>query len=81
MRSTFQRIQYITADLFIRDPDSITLQSRFKEDLGSDSIDQSELVLLFDEEFEIEISDQDAAEMKTLQDAVNIIDRLKALPK
>ena len=49
--------------------------SRFKEDLGADSLDSVELVMAFEEEFSIEIPDSAAEKMVTVQDAINYINQ------
>ena len=55
-------------------PDEVTNEASFVEDLGADSLDTVELVMAFEEEFGIEISDEDAEEIKTVQNAVSYID-------
>ncbi len=55
-------------------PDEVTNEASFIEDLGADSLDTVELVMAFEEEFGIEISDEDAEKIKTVQDAVSYID-------
>ena len=47
--------------------------SSFKDDLGADSLDQLELIMAFEDEFDIEISDEDAEKIKTVKDAVEYI--------
>lgn len=53
--------------------DRITLKSRFAEDLGADSLDVVELVMALEEEFDIEISDEDAESILTVEKAVSYI--------
>jgi acyl carrier protein len=55
-------------------PDEVTNEASFVEDLGADSLDTVELVMAFEEEFGIEISDEDAEKIKTVQDAVSYMD-------
>ena len=55
-------------------PDEVINEASFVEDLGADSLDTVELVMAFEEEFGIEISDEDAEKIKTVQDAVSYID-------
>ncbi len=55
-------------------PEEVTNEASFVEDLGADSLDTVELVMAFEEEFGIEISDEDAEKIKTVQDAVSYID-------
>ena len=55
-------------------PDEVINEASFVEDLGADSLDTVELVIALEEEFGIEISDEDAEKIKTVQDAVSYID-------
>lgn len=55
-------------------PDEVINEASFVEDLGADSLDTVELVMAFEEEFGIEISDEDAEKIKTVQDAISYID-------
>jgi acyl carrier protein len=51
----------------------VTNEASFMEDLGADSLDTVELVMALEEEFDIEISDEDAEKIQTVQDAVDYI--------
>ncbi len=51
----------------------MTLEASFIEDLGADSLDLVELIMAMEEEFGLEISDEDAEKLQTVQDAVNYI--------
>jgi acyl carrier protein len=53
--------------------DKVTPDASFVDDLGADSLDTVELVMAFEEEFEIEIPDEDAEQMRTVGDAVSYI--------
>ena len=53
----------------------MTPQARFVEDLGADSLDVVELVMRFEEEFEIEIPDEDAEKITTVGEAVSYIEK------
>jgi acyl carrier protein len=55
------------------DDDEVTANASFTEDLGADSLDQVELVMALEEEFNIEISDEEAEKIKTVQDAITYI--------
>ena len=57
--------------------DEIKTTSSFIEDLGADSLDIVELVMAMEEEFEVEIPDEEAENIKTVQDAVNYINTHK----
>lgn len=55
------------------DPEVVTLEAHFIDDLGADSLDLVELIMAMEEEFSLEISDEDAEKIQTVQDAVNYI--------
>jgi acyl carrier protein len=55
------------------DDDEVTANASFTEDLGADSLDQVELVMALEEEFNIEITDEEAEKIKTVQDAITYI--------
>ena len=59
-------------------PDEVTLEADFVEDLGADSLDVVELVMALEEKFEIEIPDEDAEGIKTVKDVVDYIEKAKA---
>ncbi|MBL7684953.1 MAG: acyl carrier protein [Deltaproteobacteria bacterium] len=69
------KIKHIIADQMGIPEDEITLQSNFVEDLGSDSLDIVELIMAMEEEFEIEIPDEDAEKLLTVQDAIHYIEK------
>jgi acyl carrier protein len=58
--------------------DEVTPDSSFIEDLGADSLDIVELVMALEEEFGIEISDEDAEKIRTVKDVVNFIEAHKS---
>lgn len=53
--------------------DAVKPTAAFVDDLGADSLDLTELIMAMEEEFDIEIDDEDAQEMKTIQDAIDYI--------
>lgn len=59
------------------DPDQITDDASFTEDLGADSLDLAELVMGFEEEFDVEIPDETAEEITTVGEAVEKIQSLQ----
>ncbi|MEH2069982.1 MAG: acyl carrier protein [Nostoc sp.] len=70
----FDKVKKIVAEqLSVDDPATIKPESTFMEDLGADSLDTVELVMALEEEFEIEIPDEAAEGILTVQDAVNYI--------
>jgi acyl carrier protein len=68
-----QKVKNIIADQLGVGEDEIKISSSFIEDLGADSLDIVELVMAMEEEFEVEIPDEEAENIKTVQDAVNYI--------
>jgi len=67
------RINKIIADQLGIDEKSIQIGDSFTDDLGADSLDVVELVMALEEEFEIEIPDEDAEKISTVQDTVNYL--------
>ncbi len=72
-----QKVRSIIAEQLGVGEDEIKLTSSFIEDLGADSLDIVELVMAMEEEFEVEIPDEEAENIKTVQDAVNYINTHK----
>ncbi len=70
------RVRAIVVDQLMVDPSEITDASSFREDLGADSIDAIELIMEFEEEFGIEISDEDAENISTVGEAIAYIRKL-----
>jgi len=68
-----QKVKSIIADQLGVGEDEIKPTSSFIEDLGADSLDIVELVMAMEEEFEVEIPDEEAENIKTVQDAVNYV--------
>jgi acyl carrier protein len=56
------------------EPSKVTAEASFVEDLGADSLDTVELVMAFEEEFGIEIPDEDAEKMETVGDAIKYLE-------
>lgn len=73
--STFERIKKVIVDKLEVDEREITPQASFVEDLGADSLDVVELIMALEEEFNIEIPDDDAEGIRTVQDAVDYIEQ------
>ena len=55
------------------DPDEVTMSASFVDDLGADSLDVVELVMAFEEEFDLSIPDEEAEKIATVKDAVDYI--------
>lgn len=72
--NTLERVKKVVVQqLSVEDPE-VTPEASFTNDLGADSLDQVELVMAFEEEFGVEIPDEDAEKIITVQDAVNYIE-------
>ena len=69
----FEKIKGILIEQLGVNEDEITMDSSLTDDLGADSLDLVELVMALEQEFDIEISDEDAERMKNVGDAVNFI--------
>jgi acyl carrier protein len=71
------KVKSINADQLGVGEDEIKPESSFIEDLGADSLDIVELVMAMEEEFEVEIPDEEAENIKTVGDAINYINSHK----
>ena len=72
--STFERVKKIVVEQLSVEPDEVQMTSTFVDDLGADSLDIVELIMAFEEEFNIEIPDEKAEKIKTVEDVVKYID-------
>ena len=70
-----QKVKQIIVEQLGVDESQVDNSASFVEDLGADSLDIVELVMALEEEFNIEISDEDAEKMTTVKDAVEYIDK------
>lgn len=73
MAEVLERVTKIIVDRLGVEESEVTLESSFKDDLGADSLDVVELVMELEDEFGMEISDDDAEKISTVGDAVNYI--------
>jgi acyl carrier protein len=71
--SVFDRVKRIIVDQLGVSEDQVTPEASFIEELGADSLDTVELVMALEEEFGIEIPDEDAEKITTVEDVVNYI--------
>ncbi|GAA0396429.1 MULTISPECIES: acyl carrier protein [Brevundimonas] len=74
MSDTLERVRKIVIEQLDADPDKVTEKASFIDDLGADSLDTVELVMAFEEEFDVEIPDDAAEHIQTVGDAVKFID-------
>ncbi|HNY79990.1 MAG: acyl carrier protein [Sedimentisphaerales bacterium] len=75
MSDVERRVKEVVARTLKIDPGRITDKSRFVEDLGAESIQSVELVAAFEEEFDIEMDEEEALEVKTVGKAVEFIQK------
>jgi acyl carrier protein len=73
MASIEERVQKIVAEQLGVEEEQVTMEASFMDDLGADSLDTVELVMALEEEFEIEISDEDAEKIQKVKDAVDYV--------
>ena len=69
----FDKIKKIIAEVLNVDAEEITMETTFVDDLGADSLDVFQIIMGLEEEFDIEISNEDAEKIATVGDAVEQI--------
>lgn len=74
-KSVERRVIEIIVEQLGVSAEEVTLEASFIEDLGADSLDLVELIMAMEEEFGLEISDEDAEKIQTVQDVVNYINQ------
>jgi acyl carrier protein len=73
-QEVFARVRDIIVDNLGVDPDTVSMETRFREDLEADSLDLAELIMDFEDKFEVgDISEDDAMKIETVGDAVTYI--------
>ncbi len=70
----FEKVRVIICDQLELDEDAVTLESVLLEDLGADSIDLADLVMTLEDEFDMEISDEELENIRTVADIVKFIE-------
>jgi len=75
MSDTLKRITAIIVELLGVDEEQVVSGARFREDLEADSLDLVELIMAFEEEFGGEISDEEAQQITTVEQAVTYVDQ------
>jgi acyl carrier protein len=73
MSETFDRVKKVVVEQLTVKDEEVTMEASFQEDLGADSLDVVELVMAFEEEFGIDIPDDDVTNLKTVGNAVDYI--------
>jgi acyl carrier protein len=74
-KSVERRVIEIIVEQLGVSTEEVTLEASFIDDLGADSLDLVELIMAMEEEFGLEISDEDAEKIQTVQDVVNYINQ------
>lgn len=72
--SIFERLKKIVVEQLGVEPDQVTMEAKFRDDLKADSLDLVELIMAIEEEFGGEVSDEDAQKIVTVGDAVRYIE-------
>ena len=75
--ATFEKVKGIVVEQLGVDEKEVKMEAAYIDDLGADSLDIVELIMAFEEEFGIEIPDEAAEKIKTVQDVVTYIDQNK----
>lgn len=74
MTTVLERVSKVIVDRLGVDASEVTLDAKFREDLGADSLDVVELVMELEDEFDMEISDEEAEKISTVGDAIAYIE-------
>ncbi len=69
----FEKLKKIIAEVLNVDPDEITMETTFQDDLGADSLDVYQIIMGIEEEFDIEIPAEYAEQVTTVEEAVEMI--------
>ena len=69
----FEKLKKVIADVLNVDPEEITMESTFVDDLGADSLDVFQIIMGLEEVFDIEIPAEEAEKITTVEEAVNLI--------
>jgi acyl carrier protein len=81
MAAVDEKVKQIIVEQLQVDEAEVTPGASFQEDLGADSLDVVELVMQFEEAFDIQIPDEDAEKIKTVKDAVDYIEKTQKAAK
>ena len=69
----FEKLKKVIAEVLSVDPDEITMDTTFTDDLGADSLDVFQIIMGLEEEFDIEIAPENAENVKTVEEALELI--------
>ncbi len=75
MAAVDEKVRQIVVEQLGVEESEVTPKASFVDDLGADSLDQVELVMAFEEAFDVEIPDEDAEKIRTVQDAIDYIEK------
>ncbi len=78
MSDVAEKVKKIIVDQLGANPDDVKPEASFVEDLGADSLDLTELIMAMEEEFDIEIVDEDSQKILKVQDAISYIESKQA---
>ncbi|MCI6982452.1 MAG: acyl carrier protein [Akkermansia sp.] len=76
--SILSQVKEIIVEQLSVEPEKVTLDAKFIEDLGADSLDNVELIMAFEEKFSVEVPDDVAETLKTVKDVVDYIEKQQA---
>lgn len=80
-KEAVEKVKQIIAEQLGVDEAEVTASASFVDDLGADSLDQVELVMALEEAFDLEIPDEDAEKIRTVQDAIDYVDKRAKVSK
>ena len=72
----YEKAKMLISEQFDIEEDEITMETSFKDDLNADSLDLVELIMVLEDEFELEVDDEDVETINTVGDAVNYINNI-----
>jgi acyl carrier protein len=81
MKEITEKVKQIISEQLGVEEAEVTPRASFVDDLGADSLDTVELVMALEEHFDIEIPDEDAEKIRTVQDAIDYIDKHSKVSK
>ena len=76
-QSTYERVKALVIKLLGVPAEKVVMEAKFRDDLEADSLDLVELIMAFEEEFGVEIPDEKAEKIRTVADAVKLLDEEK----
>ena len=75
----FEKLKKVIAEVLSVDPDEITLDTTFTDDLGADSLDLFQIIMGLEEEFDVEIAPEKAESIKTVEEALEMIKKIDTM--